>query len=250
MLKEERHRQILDRLEREGRVVATDLADELVVSGYTIRRDLDELAGDGRLQRVRGGALPRSAVARTYEGRKRQELPGKAATARAAAKLLGSGQVALIDGGSTALQLVQALAPDLRATVVTHSPPVAAALEHHDGIEVVQVGGTLDRRAMVCTGAHTIQTLNGITADICFLGVWSVHADAGLTTGYFEEAEVRRVLVERAGRVVGLASREKLGTVAPFAIAPATALTHIATEPETPEDLLRPFGDLGIDVVR
>ena len=112
------------------------------------------------------------------------------------------------------------------------------------------IGGTLDARAMVCVGAQTIEAYGRITADVCFLGIWSIHATAGISSGYYEEAELRRVLVQRADRVVGLASRDKLGTTAQFGIAPATALTHLATEPDVPAELLEPFAELGLRVVR
>ncbi len=72
----------------------------------------------------------------------------------------------------------------------------------------------------------------------------------GITQAYPEEAEVRRVLVDRADRVVGLCSRDKLGAVAPFAVAPAGALTDLATEPDVPEDVLAPYAELGIRVLR
>jgi DeoR/GlpR family transcriptional regulator of sugar metabolism len=247
VLKEERQRRILDVLAREGRVVATDLQRTLGVSGYTIRRDLDELAEHRHLQRVHGGALARSPVATTYEERSRQSVEGKRAVADAAARLLKPGETVIIDGGSTALALVDAIPPDHRGTFITHSPPVAAALA---GREVVVIGGTLDPRAMVAVGAHTIDAYSRITADVCFLGVWAIHASAGISSGYYEEAEVRRVLVQRADRVVGLASRDKLGTTAPFGIAPATALTHLATEPDVAAELVDPFAELGIRVVR
>ncbi len=58
------------------------------------------------------------------------------------------------------------------------------------------------------------------------------------------------MLVGRADRVVGLASREELGTVAPFAVAPATALTHLATEPGVPAEVLEPYVELGIRIVQ
>jgi DeoR/GlpR family transcriptional regulator of sugar metabolism len=250
VLKQERHARILEILGAEGRVVASELEEALAVSGYTIRRDLDELADDGRLQRVHGGALARSPVARSYEGRQRQEISGKIAVARAAAALLHPGQVVVLDGGSTALQVVDALPPGHTGTFITHSPPVAAALGRHDGLEVVMVGGTLDPRAMVTVGARTVAAYREVTADVCLLGVWSVHPTAGLSTGYAEEAEVRRVLVHCADRVVGLASRDKLGTRAPFGFGPATALTHLATEPDVPDDVLAPYEELGIVVVR
>jgi DeoR/GlpR family transcriptional regulator of sugar metabolism len=250
VLKQERHTRILEILGAEGRLVASELEDALGVSGYTIRRDLDELAEAGRLQRVHGGALPRSPVARTYDGRRRQEVPGKLAVARAAVSLLEPGQVVVLDGGSTALQVAALLPPGHTGTFITHSPPVAAALGAHAGLEVVVVGGTLDARAMVTVGARTVAAFREITADVCLLGVWSVHPTAGLSTGYAEEAEVRRVLVECADRVVGLASRDKLGTRAPFGFAPATALTHLATEPDVADDVLAPYAELGIAIVR
>jgi DeoR/GlpR family transcriptional regulator of sugar metabolism len=247
VLKEERQRRILDILAREGRVVATDLQRTLNVSGYTIRRDLDELADQRHLQRVHGGALARSPVATTYEERSRQSVEGKVAVARAAAALLKPGETVIVDGGSTALALVDAIPADYRGTFITHSPPVATALA---GREVVMIGGSLDPRAMVTTGAQTIDAYSRITADVCFLGIWAIHASAGISSGYYEEAEIRRVLVQRADRVVGLASRDKLGTTAPFGIAPATALTHLATEPGVPAELVDPFAELGIRVVR
>jgi DeoR/GlpR family transcriptional regulator of sugar metabolism len=250
MLKEERHRRILELLETEGRLVAADLPERLGVSGHTVRRDLDELADASSLQRVHGGALARSPVASTYEGRATQAVDGKIATARAAATLLEPGQVVILDGGSTALHLVDAIPPGHTGTFVTHSPPVAAALGRRPGLEVVTVGGTLDRRAMVAVGAATIQAFSGISADLCFLGVWALHAQRGISTAYYEEAEVRRVLVGCADRVVGLVSQEKLGTAAAFTFAPATALTHLATEPDAPDAVLRPFAELGLHILQ
>jgi DeoR/GlpR family transcriptional regulator of sugar metabolism len=114
----------------------------------------------------------------------------------------------------------------------------------------VIVGGTLDPRAMVAVGAQAIEAYGRITADICFLGIWSIHATASISSGYYEEADLRRVLVQRADRVAGLASRDKLGTTAQFGIAPATALTHLVTEPDLPAETLDPFAELGLRVVR
>ncbi|WP_224363902.1 DeoR/GlpR family DNA-binding transcription regulator [Hyalangium versicolor] len=249
MLKEERHRRILEILDTEGRVVATELSELLGVSGYTIRRDLDELAETRRLHRVHGGAVAPSSVAPTYEARQQQAVPGKIATARAAATLLQPGQVVILDGGTTALHLVDTIPPGYTGTFITHCPAVATALARHPGIEIVLIGGTLDRRAMVAVGANVIEAYRRITADVCFMGIWSVNATHGISGPYYEEVEVRRVLLGCADRIVGLASREKLGTVAPFSIGPATGLTHLATEPDVPEEMLRPFVELGIHIV-
>lgn len=250
MLKEERHARILDELKASGRVLATELQTLLDVSPHTIRRDLDELAEAGRLVRVHGGALARSSTAATYEGRQDQGAKAKRELARAAVALLAPGQVAILDGGSTALAVVDAIPPDHTGTFVTHSPPVAAALGRHPGLEVVVIGGRLEPRAMVAVGAQTVAAYQQITADICFLGVWSIHAERGISQQYPEEAEVRRTLLERANLVVGLAHSDKLGTVAPFVVGPADALTHLATERAAPDRLVAPFRELGVRVVQ
>ncbi|HWI75106.1 MAG TPA: DeoR family transcriptional regulator, partial [Baekduia sp.] len=101
LLKGERQRRILTLLGASGRVVATDLRGELGVSAYTIRRDLDELAEAGRLQRVHGGALAlaRAPVATAGEAR---SVASRRAVGRAAVSLLVPGQVAILDGGPLA----------------------------------------------------------------------------------------------------------------------------------------------------
>ena len=239
MLKEERQQQILELLGSSGRLVASELPDVLGVSADTVRRDLDELAAAGGLRRVRGGALARSAVPRTYEGR-RGHAAARATSRLAAATLLEPDQVVILDGGSTALALAEILPRGHTGTFVTHSPPIAVALARHPGIEIVVIGGILDRRAMVNTGSRTIDGYRGVTADLCFMGVWSLDAQHGASEAYAEEARVRTALLEQAHDVVALASHEKLATVAAFAIGPAGAFTHLATDRAAPPELLAP----------
>jgi DeoR/GlpR family transcriptional regulator of sugar metabolism len=249
VLKQERHARLLEILGAEGRLVASELGDRLGVSGYTVRRDLEELSDAGHLQRVHGGAVARSRVGATYGERVGQEVAGKQAVARAAATLLPPGGVAILDGGTTALALVDAIPAGHTGTFVTHSPLVGAALAGRRGIEVVLLGGIIDGRAMVAVGAETIRGYERVSADVCFLGVWSLSTGGGIASRYPEEAEVRRAMVARADRVVGLCTADKLNTAAAFASAPATALTHIATEATVPESALTPFRELGIDIV-
>jgi len=238
VLKEERQRRIVELVDAEGRAVATELSERLGVSDYTVRRDLDELAETGRITRVHGGAL--SMTPTSYQQRQVHALPGKIATANVAARLLKPGQTVILDGGSTALHLAEHIRG---CTVITHSPSVASALA---GNEVILVGGTLDPRAMVATGATTVRAYADITADVVFLGIWAIHAEHGLSGGYREESEVRRTMIQSAKTVVGLADATKLNTVAPFRYASATALTHLATDGEH----TKPYEELGIEILR
>src|SRR6201997_2816720 len=136
MLTSHRKRLILDKLRAEGQVIAKSISHELGLSEDTIRRDLRELAQEGLLQRVHGGALPASPAIADFAGRERIAPEGKTAIGRAAARMIQPGQVVILDGGTTTRQLARHIPLDLKATVVTHSPTIALELVNHPEIEV------------------------------------------------------------------------------------------------------------------
>src|SRR5579883_2115452 len=153
MLTTHRRRLILERLQRAGQVAAKELSGELRVSEDTIRRDLRELAQEGLLQRVHGGALPASAAVTDFAGRQVLSSEGKCVLGRAAAQMIEPGQVVILDGGTTALQTARHLPRELRGTVVTHSPTIAVELVEHPNVEVILLGGRLFKHSVVAIGA-------------------------------------------------------------------------------------------------
>ena len=250
MLTTQRKQLILHRLGRDGQVVAKDLAAELGTSEDTIRRDLRELAAAGQLQRVHGGALPASPA--VGDLRVRQALSGddKVALGRAGAALVQPGQMVILDGGTTALQVARHLAPGLRATIVTHSPTVAVEAAAHPDIEILMLGGRLFRHSMVNVGAAVIDAASRLRADLYFLGVTGVHPEAGLSTGDGEEAAVKRALHERAAETVVLASQEKLLAASAYVVAPLKAASLVLVPADTPERTLRALRAGGVTVRR
>jgi DeoR/GlpR family transcriptional regulator of sugar metabolism len=232
MLTSERQSLLMSRLADEGRLLAGELARELGVSEDTIRRDLRELAARGLVLRVHGGALPASPTHRPLAARAGLRAGEKARLAAAAAGLVRDGMTLLVDGGTTNLALVAALSPRLVATVVTHSPTIAAALEPLPGVEVIVLGGRLFRHSMVALGADTAEALARVQADLLFLGITGLHLEAGLTTGDHEEARFKARLVARAAETVVLATADKIGAASPFQVAPLSSLgTLVAVEP-------------------
>ena len=250
MLTDERRALILGRLRSQGRVLATDLSEELDVSSDTIRRDLRELDALGMLRRVHGGALPRHGDAAPFATRARRAPEAKASIARRAAECVSDGQVVVLDGGTTTLELARALPDDLRASIVTTSPPIAVALAEHPRLEVTVVGGTLRRNALATVGAAAVEALKLIRADIVFLGVCGLHPEIGVTTEDLEERHVKAAMIEGAAEVVALADHDKLGTAMPVLVAPLSAVTQLVTDAEVEEAALAPYRALGIEVLR
>jgi DeoR/GlpR family transcriptional regulator of sugar metabolism len=250
MLTDERRAIILDRLHTQGRVLAADLSAEFDVSSDTIRRDLRELDGLGLLRRVHGGALPRHGDASPFAARARRAPEAKASIARRAAACVSDGQVIVLDGGTTTLELARALREDLRASVITTSPPIALALAEHPGLEVTVIGGTLRRNALVTVGAAAVEALRVIRADVVFLGVCGLHPEIGVTTEDLEERHVKAAMIDGAAEVVALADHDKLGTAMPVVVAPMRAVTHLVTDADVDERALAPYRSLGIEVIR
>lgn len=250
MLATQRKQYILTTLQRDGQVVAKTLAQELELSEDTIRRDLRELAQEGLLQRVHGGALPASPAIVNFPQRQTIAPAAKEAIGRAAARLVQPGQVVIIDGGTTAVQLARHLPPDLHATVVTHSPTIAVELATHQTVEVILIGGRLFKHSVVAVGAVAIEALSHIHADSFFMGVTGVHPQAGLTTGDLEEAYMKRACSERAAETFVLASTEKLGVASAYVIAPVTRANGLIIEQEVAEKVVQPYVELGLTIVR
>ncbi|MCC2961052.1 DeoR/GlpR family DNA-binding transcription regulator [Massilia sp. IC2-278] len=248
MLTSQRKLLLLDLLRQEGKIVAKTVAAQLDISEDTIRRDLRELAAEGLLQRVHGGALPASPAMGDFAARQQIAVDDKSAIGRAAALMIQPGQVVFLDGGTTSAQLVRHLPPDLKATVVTHSPSVAVALVSHPSIEVIMLGGRLFKHSVVGVGAATVEAIRQVRADIYFMGVCSVHPDAGLTTGDFEEAGVKRALSAAAAETIVLASPEKLATASPYQVIELDALSGLVTIASVPDAVLAPYRARGISV--
>lgn len=249
MLTRERKAFLLEVLHRDGRVVAKAISEHLGLSEDTIRRDLRDLAAEGRLQRVHGGALPASLATTDFAGRQAVASSAKAAIGRAAARMIRSGQVIFLDGGTTAVQLARNLPADLKATIVTHSPNVAVALANHPGISAEIIGGHLFRHSIVAVGAPAAEAIARVRADLYFMGVTGLHPETGLTTGDAEEAAIKRLISQQAAETVVLASREKLGAASPYLIMPLAHASAIVVEPALPEKVLKPFRIPGMDIV-
>ena len=249
MLTEERRELILDRLRADGKVVAAELSAALDVSPDTVRRDLRDLAEAGLLRRVHGGALPPAVGARPWAVRREQAPDAKVAIARVTAGLLRSGQVILLDSGTTSLEVARHLPPDLDATVITNSPPIAVALADHPTVQVSVLGGMLAKDAHALVGATTVEALRSVRADVLVLGLCSLHPEIGITVMELEESHVKRAMMANAAEVVAVSSAEKLGSAAPYVLGPLDELTYLVTDRSAPDELLAEYRARGVEVV-
>jgi DeoR/GlpR family transcriptional regulator of sugar metabolism len=236
-------------LQRTGRVLAVDLAQEFNVSEDTIRRDLRELAAAGLCERVYGGALPVAAFSTTLNERVALEAERKAALAGGAIAFIKSGMTVFFDASSTNLAIAQALPADLELTAVTNTPLIAGALMEKPGASIILIGGKVDRRVGAAIGAKAQRDVEVLRPDLCLLGVCGVDVKAGLTAVEYEDAEFKRLVARNSAAVLAAVTNDKLGTSAPHAVIATHECTTLIVEHDAPFDTTAIYGNAGVTVV-
>jgi DeoR family fructose operon transcriptional repressor len=233
-----RRAEILERIQREGSVTLGELVRVYGISNMTAHRDLEQLASDGLVERIRGGAraLPATgALMRSYptvwEHRVNQAKEAKAAIAMHAATLITGGAMLFVDASSTSLALVSQLAADPpdELTVVTNSPILAADIRA-DLIHVVVCPGELDQHTRSITGQWTAAFIRGLRFDLAFVSAAGITLEAGLTTTRSPIADVVRAALASADQTIGLLDSTKFGRASIISIAPAQDLDLLITD--------------------
>ena len=203
MLKEERQQKILEILDEEQRVIASDLSQRFSVSEDTIRRDLKELDQKELIRRVHSGALRIGPPVTDFEKRQKISNDSKEILAKKALPYIRENTVILIDGSTTNLHLVNLLPINLKATIITNSPPIAMALAYHEQVEVLMIGGTLYKQSMVNLGIDTIEYLNNIRVDLYVMGIYNIDDAIGTSGRCISGASVKRKMFSISTGMMG-----------------------------------------------
>jgi DeoR/GlpR family transcriptional regulator of sugar metabolism len=246
---DERQDAVLALLTTRPRATVSELASLFSTSEDSVRRDLRQLERDGRVRRVHGAVLPAASAPLPFPGRQAENADAKGRIAAVTVGFLVDGMTVFVDGGTTTLAVVEALPRDRRLTVVTPSLPAAEALADRPGVTVIVVGGVLDAASRTTVGAAVVAAIRAVRADLCLLGLCSIDPLAGATAAGFEEAEVKRAMVEAAAGVLAVATADKLGCASAFHVAPVGLIGRLVTDSAAPPVVVRALADAGVDVV-
>lgn len=210
----ERRRELLRRVGETGYVSSTAAAAALGVSEMTIRRDLRQLAIQGLVNRVAGGAsIPAPASGVPFEQRRVAATAEKEAVARAAVPLVPAGAVVALDAGTTVAALAARLPGGI--TVVTHSVPVVLACTERHDIELIALGGAYHSPTRSFTGPITRTSLDDLAVDVAVLSATAAGL-AGVYSANASDADTKRAMARIARRVVLLLDHGKLDQHAPM----------------------------------
>lgn len=248
MLKEERQAYILHQINLHNKVLSSHMSEQIHVSEDTIRRDLQELALEGKITKVHGGALSNSFHV-TFASREVYSVEEKRAVALKAARLIEDGMFILTSGGTTIIELARMLPKDLRATFIT--PSLAAAFEYsnHPRIEVVMIGDKIAKNSKIAIGAEAIRKIRQIKADICFLGVNAIDIRDGLTDNDWDVVEIKKAMIETSKKVIALTISEKVNSSEQLTICEVDKIDVLVTELPPDAEKLKPYRNKGIGIL-
>jgi DeoR/GlpR family transcriptional regulator of sugar metabolism len=261
VLAAERQNRILDELRVRGAVRVGELTQLLDVSDMTIRRDLDTLAAQGRLDKVHGGATsrrPPSTEEPGFEAKWVRQTAEKNAIAAAAVKLVAPGSAIGLSAGTTTWTLAQHLVtvPDL--TVVTNSTRIADVLQSvgQDSVHgtgrarphVILTGG-VRTPSDALVGPIAVAALELLHLDLVFLGVHGMDPRAGYTTPNMLEADINRALVAAGRRLVVVADHTKWATVGMSTILDLEGADVVVTDHLLPDQAVATLREAVAEVI-
>lgn len=247
---QERHAQILALLRRDGAVRIAMLAKTFAVTTETARRDLDELAASGALQRTYGGGAMRSLIDEPGIGlRGLVHAPERKRIAAAAAELVQPGDALMIDAGSTTSLFASALAArNLYLTIVTNCLPVAMAFGNAGRSRVIVCPGDYVPHEGGVFGTETVAFLRRFQANKAFIGAGGIGV-GGLSDAVSVGCAVKRAMLERADRAILLLDSSKFDVVQFEEVVPLTAIDQLVTESPPPRKLAAALKKAGVEQI-
>ena len=209
----DRHKEIIRRINKDGKIKVQELCDDFHISPVTARKDLKLLEEKGLLYRMHGGATLTDPYAtdRHVNDKEKLFLSEKMKIGATAAKMVNANDSILIASGTSVLYLAKSIQPKDNLTVITSALNVAFELNKHMGTEVILLGGVLRKRSASVTGLYAEANLQDFSCSKLFLGVDGIDLDFGLTTTNVMEAHLNRKMIDVSQKTIVLADSTKFG---------------------------------------
>lgn len=244
-----RQESILAELRASPAIRIAELAATHAVSTETIRRDLDELSGEGLISRTYGGATGAPLAAEPLlDDRYRANVEQRTSMAKATALLVQKGDSLMIDSGATTIYVARRLAAELSdLTVLTNSFGVATALAANPTIRILMCPGQYHPSDGGVTGPETLAYLRSFSVATTIIGASRLDIE-GPSDFNSASVWVKRTMIERARQTVLVLDNSKFEQKAFETICALDAVDHLVTDGDPPKPLLAAIQGAGVRV--
>lgn len=247
----ERHKIILEKLNREGFIKVADIAEELDVTTVTIRKDLKLLEEKGMLYKTHGSASPINPHLpdRHVAEKEKLHVGEKERIAVAAAELIEENDTIIVNSGSTILAFIDKIRPKGSLMLVTPCVKVTLSVCDMENVNIFQLGGMFHKRSLSVVGNYASQLLENVSCSKLFLGVDGVDLDWGITTSNVEEAELNKAMMGAASKTIVLCDSSKFGKRGFGKICNIDSIDVIITDPGISATMKKTLEEHGVRVI-
>lgn len=250
---EERKSAIVEYVNKYSKATVAELCDFFNVSPATIRNDLKDLAVCGLLSRVHGGAIANVSVNFEPKTGDKQELQTveKRNIANAALNHIHEGDSIALDAGSTTFELATRLGEFQNLTVVTFDLNIANWLDQNTNVNVILAGGPVRKGFHYITGNLAINTIKDLHVDTAFMAANGISPEEGLTTPKIDTANIKKVMIDNARKVVLMADSQKLGSISFVKFADIYQVDYFITDFNARQEDIQKFelADVKVELV-
>jgi DeoR/GlpR family transcriptional regulator of sugar metabolism len=241
-----RHSAILELVNKERRVMVSELAEHTGVSEVTIRQDLNQLESQGFLKRVHGAAL--STQNDDISARMEVSFDTKQKLANSAANLVLSGETILIEGGSANALLARSLSNRKDITIITPSAYIAHLLRNTEA-NVILLGGVYQHQGESLVGPLTKLCIQHTHFSTAFIGIDGYHRDTGFTSKDMMRAEVVSEILAKSKRNIVLTDASKFGQIYSTSLGSLEQFSVLITDKEAPTSDINLLKSKGIETI-
>ncbi|MDR1865220.1 MAG: DeoR/GlpR family DNA-binding transcription regulator [Bacteroidales bacterium] len=247
----ERHKYILDTLQKEGFVKITDVAAMLKVTTATIRHDLKFLEKKKLLFRTHGSAssINPHTIDLNLTEKEKINIKEKRKIAQAAYRLVEKDDSIIVGAGSTVFAFAEQIQPSDHLTVVTASLKVSILLNELNDTNVIQLGGSIRKNSVSVIGDYTSRFFDDVTCSKLFLGVDGIDSEFGITNSNIEEAQLNKRMIDASLKTIILADSSKFGKRGFGRICNLDRVDTIITDDGIAEAMSRMIENLGIELI-
>ncbi len=249
MFIEERHREILKRLNASGTITTAEIQRLFGIGYDSAKRDLRILEEKGLLKRTHGGAISLSAPERKETLRiVKDERPDIVSIARYAVSLIKPDEVVFLPASPVGLQMVRGLPDGLSVRVVTNSLALAEEARQRQGTKVFMIGGELDDRGCA-TDSFATETIRRIRMAKSFITTAGVSAGFGLSVQKSVSVAFWNAVIGSSSAVIGLYPSERFGVDSVFSVCVAQRLNCVITDGRADTSRISEFAESGVKVI-
>ena len=247
----ERQRQILLLLSKQGRLSVAEIVEQFEVSEATVRRDLESLASEGKVQRVHGGAIAveQAPPEMPILERENEQPHEKVRIGRATADLIADNETIFLGSGTTVLEAAKNLRDRKNLTVITNSLPVLNTLAGLKEITVISLGGMLRDSELSFIGHIAEQALAEVRVDKVVMGTRGISLEDGLTNDYLQETLTDRAILKIGREVIIVADHTKVNRVSTVQLAPLDSMQTFVTDSKADKKFIAALKKQEINVI-